>query len=71
MKKDLQFRENVFHRHPLISHGTGIKGERIHERKWRAREPFTLNPGGTGAMTVVGRTQNVIDAARYQLGHPA
>jgi methylenetetrahydrofolate dehydrogenase (NADP+) / methenyltetrahydrofolate cyclohydrolase len=28
----------------------------------------TLNPGGTGPMTVVGLMQNLIDAARYQLG---
>jgi methylenetetrahydrofolate dehydrogenase (NADP+)/methenyltetrahydrofolate cyclohydrolase len=29
---------------------------------------LTLNPGGTGPMTVVGLMQNLIDAARYQLG---
>ncbi|HUO05365.1 MAG TPA: bifunctional 5,10-methylenetetrahydrofolate dehydrogenase/5,10-methenyltetrahydrofolate cyclohydrolase [Candidatus Binataceae bacterium] len=29
----------------------------------------TLNPGGTGPMTVVSLMQNLIDAARYQLGH--
>lgn len=29
---------------------------------------ITLNPGGTGPMTVVGLMQNLIDAARYQLG---
>ena len=28
----------------------------------------TLNPGGTGPMTVVALMQNLIDAARYQLG---
>ena len=28
----------------------------------------TLNPGGTGPMTVVGLMQNLIDAAHYQLG---
>jgi methylenetetrahydrofolate dehydrogenase (NADP+)/methenyltetrahydrofolate cyclohydrolase len=28
----------------------------------------TPNPGGTGPMTVVGLMQNLIDAARYQLG---
>jgi methylenetetrahydrofolate dehydrogenase (NADP+)/methenyltetrahydrofolate cyclohydrolase len=28
----------------------------------------TLNPGGTGPMTVLGLMQNLIDAARYQLG---
>lgn len=29
---------------------------------------ITLNPGGTGPMTVVALMQNLIDAARYQLG---
>ena len=29
---------------------------------------LTLNPGGTGPMTVLGLMQNLIDAARYQLG---
>src|SRR5579885_189140 len=29
---------------------------------------ITLNPGGTGPMTGVARMQNLIDAARYQLG---
>jgi methylenetetrahydrofolate dehydrogenase (NADP+) / methenyltetrahydrofolate cyclohydrolase len=29
---------------------------------------ITPNPGGTGPMTVVGLMQNLIDAARYQLG---
>ena len=29
---------------------------------------LTLNPGGTGPMTVVALMQNLIDAARYQLG---
>lgn len=29
---------------------------------------ITLNPGGTGPMTVLALMQNVIDAARYQLG---
>ncbi|HVN64663.1 MAG TPA: bifunctional 5,10-methylenetetrahydrofolate dehydrogenase/5,10-methenyltetrahydrofolate cyclohydrolase [Candidatus Binataceae bacterium] len=29
---------------------------------------LTLNPGGTGPMTVVSLMQNLIDAARYQLG---
>jgi methylenetetrahydrofolate dehydrogenase (NADP+)/methenyltetrahydrofolate cyclohydrolase len=28
----------------------------------------TLNPGGTGPMTVLALMQNLIDAARYQLG---
>ncbi|HYA36512.1 MAG TPA: bifunctional 5,10-methylenetetrahydrofolate dehydrogenase/5,10-methenyltetrahydrofolate cyclohydrolase [Candidatus Binataceae bacterium] len=31
---------------------------------------ITLNPGGTGPMTVVGLMQNLIDAARYQIGLP-
>ena len=31
---------------------------------------ITPNPGGTGPMTVVALMQNVIDAARYQLGLP-
>jgi methylenetetrahydrofolate dehydrogenase (NADP+) / methenyltetrahydrofolate cyclohydrolase len=29
---------------------------------------ITPNPGGTGPMTVVALMQNLIDAARYQLG---
>ena len=29
---------------------------------------ITLNPGGTGPMTVLALMQNLIDAARYQLG---
>ena len=29
---------------------------------------LTLNPGGTGPMTVPALMQNLIDAARYQLG---
>jgi len=29
---------------------------------------LTLNPGGTGPMTVLALMQNLIDAARYQLG---
>ena len=29
---------------------------------------ITLNPGGTGPTTVVALMQNLIDAARYQLG---
>ena len=29
---------------------------------------MTLNPGGTGPMTVLALMQNLIDAARYQLG---
>lgn len=29
---------------------------------------ITLNPGGTGPMTVLGLMQNLIDAARYKLG---
>ncbi len=29
---------------------------------------LTLNPGGTGPMTVLGLMQNLIDAARYQVG---
>jgi 5,10-methylene-tetrahydrofolate dehydrogenase/methenyl tetrahydrofolate cyclohydrolase len=28
----------------------------------------TLNPGGTGPMTVLALMQNLIDAARYNLG---
>jgi methylenetetrahydrofolate dehydrogenase (NADP+)/methenyltetrahydrofolate cyclohydrolase len=28
----------------------------------------TLNPGGTGPMTVLALMQNLIDAARYSLG---
>jgi methylenetetrahydrofolate dehydrogenase (NADP+)/methenyltetrahydrofolate cyclohydrolase len=28
---------------------------------------ITLNPGGTGPMTVVALMQNLIDAARYRL----
>jgi len=28
----------------------------------------TLNPGGTGPMTVLALMQNLIDATRYQLG---
>jgi methylenetetrahydrofolate dehydrogenase (NADP+) / methenyltetrahydrofolate cyclohydrolase len=31
---------------------------------------LTLNPGGTGPMTVVALMQNLIDATRYQLGLP-
>ena len=31
---------------------------------------LTLNPGGTGPMTVLALMQNLIDAARYQLGLP-
>jgi methylenetetrahydrofolate dehydrogenase (NADP+)/methenyltetrahydrofolate cyclohydrolase len=29
---------------------------------------LTLNPGGTGPMTVLALMQNLIDAARYSLG---
>ncbi len=29
---------------------------------------LTLNPGGTGPMTVLGLMQNLVDAARYQVG---
>jgi methylenetetrahydrofolate dehydrogenase (NADP+) / methenyltetrahydrofolate cyclohydrolase len=29
---------------------------------------ITLNPGGTGPMTVIALMQNLIDATRYQLG---
>jgi methylenetetrahydrofolate dehydrogenase (NADP+) / methenyltetrahydrofolate cyclohydrolase len=31
---------------------------------------LTLNPGGTGPMTVVALMQNLLDATRYQLGLP-
>jgi methylenetetrahydrofolate dehydrogenase (NADP+) / methenyltetrahydrofolate cyclohydrolase len=31
---------------------------------------LTINPGGTGPMTVLALMQNLIDAARYQLGLP-
>jgi methylenetetrahydrofolate dehydrogenase (NADP+)/methenyltetrahydrofolate cyclohydrolase len=31
---------------------------------------ITLNPGGTGPMTVAALMQNLIDATRYQLGLP-
>jgi len=31
---------------------------------------ITLNPGGTGPMTVTALMQNLIDATRYQLGLP-
>jgi methylenetetrahydrofolate dehydrogenase (NADP+)/methenyltetrahydrofolate cyclohydrolase len=31
---------------------------------------ITLNPGGTGPMTVIALMQNLIDATRYQLGLP-
>lgn len=38
------------------------------ERVKEAAGWITLNPGGTGPMTVLGLMQNLIDAARYQLG---